>query len=82
MPENDARIFGEAYEIYNKWRWKVIRPEEFLDLNMELADFTARNDQNNPLTLRLAVALFETFDDLYRNGNVPAIPDYIGRCDL
>lgn len=82
MPENDAKIFGEAYEIYNKWRWKVIKPAEFVDLNMELADFIARNDEKNPLTMRLAVALFETFDDLYSGGKVPAVPDYFGRSDL
>ena len=83
MPEEDAKIFGEAYEIYNKWRWKVISPAEFTDLNIELAHFAERNHwQENPLAKRLAMALFDIFDDMYRDGKVPAIPDYFGRSDL
>ena len=83
MPEEDAKIFGEAYEIYNKGRWKVISREEFTDLNIELAQFAERNNyRENPLAKRLAMALFDIFDDMYRDGKVPAIPDYFGRSDF
>ena len=83
MPENDARIFGEAYEIYNKWRCKVMKPDDFIDLNIELAEFAERNNfKENPLARRLAGALFDIFNDLYSGGKVPAMPDYFGRSDL
>ena len=83
MPEDDARIFGEAYQIYETWRSKIIKKEEFIDLNMELAGFAERNKwKENPLTHRLSMALFDIFDDLYRDGKVPVLPDYFGRSDL
>lgn len=83
MPEEDTRIFGEAYEIYNKWRWKKLDESDWIHFAEDLGSFSARNDwQNNPLTKRLTDALFDVFGDMYRNGATPAMPDYFGRSDL
>ena len=83
MPEEDERVFGEIWNIYNKYRWKLLEEQDFIQLTNELAAFAElhRNEQN-PLAWRLAGALFDVFNDLYRDGKKPAIPDYIGRSDL
>jgi hypothetical protein len=42
----------------------------------------AHNWQENPLVFNLLNAVMETFDDLYRGGKVPKIPNFFGRSDL
>lgn len=83
MPE-DAKIFGECYELYEKHRSVLIETDEqWTALVLDVRDFAERNDwRNNPLANRLALSLLDTFNDLYRNGKKPAIPDYFGRSDL
>ena len=83
MPEHDEKIFGEIYEIYNKYRWKQLSKEDLILLTSELGTFAEKyNWKENPLAFHLADAMISVFDDLYRNGKVPKIPDYIGRSDL
>ncbi len=83
MPETDEKIFGEAYELYNKYRWRILKDENFLDLSNDIAALAARYDfQRNPLANRLSLMLFDVFNDLYKDGRVPAMPDYFGRSDL
>ena len=83
MPETDEKIFGEAYELYNKYRWRILKDEDFLDLSNDIAALAARYDfQRNPLANRLSLMLFDVFNDLYKDGRVPAMPDYFGRSDL
>lgn len=83
MPE-DAKIFGECYELYEKYRSVLIETDEqWTALAVDVRDFAERNDwRNNPLANRLALSLLDTFNDMYRNGRKPAIPDYFGRSDL
>lgn len=82
MPEEDAKIFGEAYELYEKWRSvEIRRPEQWLEATNDFHGLVCRHE-GNQLALRLAISLMDTFDDLYKDGNVPAVPDYIGRSDL
>ena len=82
MPEEDRKIFGEAYELYEKWRSQLIEtPEQWLEVTAGIHDFYARHE-GSALALRLAVGIWETLDDLYRNGKRPVMPDYIGRSDL
>ena len=38
--------------------------------------------QHNPLAHRICSMLFDVFNDFYRDGKVPAVPDYFGRSDL
>ena len=83
MPETDEKIFGEAYELYNKYRWRILKDEDFLNLSNDIAALAARYDfQRNPLANRLSLMLFDVFNDLYKDGRVPAMPDYFGRSDL
>ena len=81
MPEEDRQIFGEIWNIYNKYRWKILTEEDFVQLTAELGAF-AELHQSSALAYRLAGATFDVFNDMYRNGNKPAIPDYIGRSDI
>ena len=82
MPEEDGKIFGEAYQIYEKWRSVVIDGEEqWTEFIRDVHGLAARYDGNR-LALRLAVGIADTFDDLYRNGAKPPMPDYFGRSDL
>ena len=83
MPEDDARIFGEAYELWNKWRWQEIHDNKWIEFAQDLGTFASRNNwKDNPLTDRLTSALFDAIGDLYVNGKRPMIPDYFGRSDL
>jgi len=83
MPEEDNRIFGEVYEIYNKYRWKILTEDDFHQLTAEIAAFAeAHKFQENPLADRMALMLIDTFNDMYSGGKVPHVPDYFGRSDL
>ena len=83
MPETDAKIFGEAYELYNRFRWRVLKDEDFIELSNAIAALAEKyNWQHNPLAYRIASMLFDVFNDLYKDGRVPAVPDYFGRSDL
>ena len=83
MPETDERIFGDAYEIYNKYRWRILKEEDFLQLSNDISALAQKYDwQHNPLADRMAQMLFDVFNDFYKDGRVPAVPDYFGRSDL
>lgn len=83
MPETDEKIFGEAYELYNSFRWRVLKDEDFITLTNAIAALADKYDwQHNPLANRICGMLFDVFNDLYRDGRVPAMPDYFGRSDL
>ena len=83
MPETDEKIFGEAYELYNRYRWRILKDEDFIQFSNDIAALAAKYDfQHNPLANRIALMLFDVFNDLYKDGRVPAIPDYFGRSDL
>ena len=83
MPETDEKIFGEAYELYNRYRWRILKDEDFIQFSNDIATLAAKYDfQHNPLANRIALMLFDTFNDLYKDGRVPALPDYFGRSDL
>ena len=81
MPD-DAKIFGEAYELYERWRvTDISTPEQWMRITNEFHEFACRHPGNR-LAMRLAVSLMDTFDDMYRNGKKPDMPDYFGRSDL
>ena len=84
MPDEDAKIFSEAYGIYNKYRWTEMKTDDqWMAFSDEVRDFArAHNWPKNPLAKRIAVMLLDVFGDMYRNGQKPAIPDYFGRDDL
>jgi hypothetical protein len=83
MPETDEKIFGDAYEIYNKYRWRILKEEDFLQLSNDISALAQKYDwQHNPLADRAAQMLIDVFNDFYKDGRVPAVPDYFGRSDL
>ncbi len=83
MPETDEKIFGEAYELYNRYRWRILKDEDFLQLSNDICRLAAEHDfQHNPLANHISLMLFDVFNDLYKDGRVPAVPDYFGRSDL
>lgn len=83
MPEQDEQIFGEIYNIYNKYRWHILTEQEMIALTNEIAAFAEIHRwKQNPLAYRLACAMVDVFNDFYAGGKVPQIPDYIGRSDL
>ena len=82
MPEEDAKTFGEAYQLYEKWRSVRIETEaQWIQITQEFHDFVVRNGSSG-LALRLATSIMDHFDDLYLHGKKPEIRDYIGRGDL
>lgn len=84
MPEDDAKIFQDAFAIYNKYRWtEMTSPEQWMAFSEDVRDFArAYNWARNPLAKRIAQMLLDLFNDLYKGGKKPAIPDYFGRSDL
>ena len=83
MPEQDEQIFGEIYNIYNKYRWHILSEQEMIALTNEVAAFAEIHRwKQNPLAYRLACAMVDVFNDFYAGGKVPQITDYIGRSDL
>ena len=82
MPEEDAKVFGEAYGLYEKWRGILIEtPEQWIQVTNEFHEFVVRNGTSR-LALRLAVGIMDTLDDLYKGGQRPPMADYLGRGDL
>ena len=83
MPD-DAKICGEFYELYVKWRYTQMNTEElWIAFAESVKNFAVLNSwETNPLTKRLAYALLDIFDDLYGGGKRPPMPDYFGRSDL
>ena len=84
MPEEDARIFGEAYEIYNRYRWTEMKDEkQWMALAEACRDFAEKHRwRENPLANRIATAVLDALGDMYSGGKRPKIPDYFGRDDL
>lgn len=83
MPSEDEKIFGDIYRIYNDFRWRILKGEDFIDLTNAIAACAELHKwKENPLAFRLAQAMLDTFNDLYKDGAVPKIPDYFGRSDL
>lgn len=82
MSEEDAKIFQEAYQLYDKWRGVQIRTgEQWIQVTNEMKKLCL-DHPGNRLAMRLAIGLMDTIDDLYHDGAVPAVPDYIGKGDL
>lgn len=82
MSEEDAKIFQEAYQLYDKWRGVEIRTgEQWIQVTNEMQKLCL-DHPGNRLAMRLAIGLMDTIDDLYHDGAVPAVPDYFGRNDL
>ena len=82
MPEEDAKIFGEAYEIWQQWRSVLITElSQWEQLTADFEGLAVRHPESR-LALRLAIGMMDSFDDLYKDGRKPAVADYIGREDL
>ena len=84
MPEEDTRIFNEAYQIYNKYRWSLMKTDtQWTEFSNEVRDFArAHNWARKPLAKRMAEMLLDVFCDMYKDNKTPEIPDYFGRSDL
>ena len=83
MPETDEKIFGEAYDLYNRYRWRILKDDDFIQFSNDITALAVKYDfTHNPLANRIAEMLFDVFNDLYKDGRVPAMPDYFGRSDL
>lgn len=84
MNEKENISFRFVFEFYDKWRSVIIETDqqwkEFAD---DLARLSVDIDfQNNVLGRHLMTAVFDTFNDLYRNGNKPVPTGYFGRDDM
>ena len=83
MPETDEKIFGEAYDLYNRYRWRILKDDDFIQFSNDITAMAVKYDfTHNPLANRIAEMLFDVFNDLYKDGRAPAMPDYFGRSDL
>ncbi len=82
MPEEDKQIFREVYELYDKWRGTLIQTQD--QWLLITAEFYAlvQKFQNSRLALHLVTGVMDHFDEMYRNGNIPTMPSYLGREDL
>ena len=82
MPEEDKQIFREVYELYDKWRGTLMETEEqWMTITAEFYTVIQRHPGNR-LAIHLATGIMEHFDEMYRNGNKPKMPSFIGREDL
>ena len=84
MQEEDAKIYAEAYEIWNRYRWTELTTDaQWMELAEACRDFADRHGgQENPLAFRIGAAILEALGDMYAGGKKPKIPDYFGRDDL
>lgn len=83
MSEEDRQILTEAFKLYDTYRSRELKGEDFKRLSGDIAALAERHDyKNNPLALHAALMIFDTFNDLYKGGKVPQIPDYFGRNDM
>lgn len=84
MPDEDAKIFSEAFEIYNKYRWaEMTSDDQWIAFTDDVRDFADKHKwKENTLAARIGVMLLEVFSELYRDGKKPVIPNYFGRDDL
>ena len=83
MTDKDQAVWAEIIRIYDRYRSTEMHEDDWKTFVREVAAFAEKNDyKNNPLVNRLGMALFDIFDDLYRGGKTPEIPDYFGRDDL
>ena len=84
MPDDDAKVFQDAFEIYNKYRWTEMTSDtQWMTLADEVRDFAVRHRwRDNPLAMRAGMMILDVFNDLYCDGKRPAMPDYFGRGDL
>ena len=83
MPDEDAKIFSEAFQIYNKYRWTEMKKEQWDAFTTEVRDFAWKyQPKSNVLATQMAFMLLDVFNELYKNGQKPPIPDYFGRSDL
>ena len=82
--DEDGRIFGEAYKLYDKWRHVTLETEEhWANFAQDVLKFADRNNwRENALTNRLALAIMDAFNDMYKDGQKPPVLDYFGRSDL
>ena len=78
---DDVKTFGDAYELYEKWRTTEISGDQWIQMHNEFQQFYLDHGKSD-LALRLAVSLTETIGELYRDGKKPVMPDYFGREDL
>ena len=84
MPEEDAKVFSEAYDIWNLYRWTEMKTDDqWIALAEACRDFAEKHRwRENPLVFRIATAMIDALSDMYANGKKPKIPDYFGRDDL
>ncbi len=84
MPEDDGRLFGEVYDLYNKYRWTEMQTEQqWMDLSNDVLILANKYHwSENPLAMRLCIAILDAIGDMYKDGKKPPMPDYFGRTDL
>ena len=83
MPEEDTRIFGDFFNIWKKYREKVMTEADWIAIGDEVAACALLHHyETNPLAAHLGGAILEAMGELYMNGAVPKMADYFGREDL
>ena len=82
MDDRDRQIFRDIFELYDKWRGTEIRTsDQWMKVTEEFYQLILKYPGSR-LAMHLAIGIMDTFDDLYHDGNVPAVPGYFGRSDL
>ena len=80
MPEEDTRIFGDFFNIWKKYREKVMTEADCIAICDEVAACALLHHyETNPLAPHLGGAVLEAMGELYMNGAVPKIADYFGQ---
>ncbi len=77
MPEEDARIFGDFFNIWKKYREKHMTDEDWVTFGNEVAACAVLHHyETNPLADKMSVMIITAMGELYANGKVPEIADY------
>lgn len=83
MSNEDREIFADAFKLFDKYRSIEMKEDDWKRFVKDVGMFAEKHKwQENPLAHRIGMALIDTFDDLYKAGKKPEIPDYFGREDL
>lgn len=77
MPEEDARIFGDFFNIWKKYREKRMIEADWIAFGDEVAACAMLHHfETNPLATQVSTAIINAMGELYADGKVPAMADY------
>lgn len=83
MPEEEKRIWQEGFMLYEKYRSREMKEDDWKEFAREIDAWAVRNNwKDSALVKEMGYMLLDVFDAMYRNGCKPKQMDFFGRDDL